>query len=137
MSSFERLLPSSERFPRLPRAAAIESIAKSSATRIQKSIELAKNALLSCQEPEGYWCGDLTSDSTLESDYVLLQLWLHPPAGKSWHPPTANRVEKAARSILHQQLPDGGWNIYPGGPGELNATVKAYTALKLTGVDPG
>ena len=29
--------------------------------------------------------------------------------------------------------PDGGWNIYEGGPSEVNATVKAYFALKLAG----
>jgi squalene-hopene/tetraprenyl-beta-curcumene cyclase len=32
------------------------------------------------------------------------------------------------------QLPDGGWNIYHGGPSEVNATIKAYLALKLAGV---
>jgi squalene-hopene/tetraprenyl-beta-curcumene cyclase len=32
------------------------------------------------------------------------------------------------------QLPDGGWNIYFGGPAEVNATIKAYLALKLAGV---
>ena len=33
-----------------------------------------------------------------------------------------------------EQLPDGGWNIYTGGPAEVNATIKAYLALKLAGV---
>ena len=37
------------------------------------------NYLLSRQSHEGYWWADLTADSTLESDFVLLQLWLHPP----------------------------------------------------------
>ncbi len=32
------------------------------------------------------------------------------------------------------QLPDGGWNIYHGGPSEVNATIKAYLALKLAGI---
>ena len=32
------------------------------------------------------------------------------------------------------QLPDGGWNIYHGGQSEINATIKAYLALKLAGV---
>jgi squalene-hopene/tetraprenyl-beta-curcumene cyclase len=32
------------------------------------------------------------------------------------------------------QLPDGGWNIYHGGPSEVNATIKGYLALKLAGV---
>jgi squalene-hopene/tetraprenyl-beta-curcumene cyclase len=30
-------------------------------------------------------------------------------------------------------LADGGWNIFEGGPSELNATVKAYVALRLAG----
>ncbi|NBX29988.1 squalene--hopene cyclase, partial [bacterium] len=38
--------------------------------------------------------------------------------------------------ILNQQLPDGGWAIYPGGPVDVSASVKAYLALKLTGHDP-
>ena len=37
------------------------------------------------------------------------------------------------RHILKRQLPDGGWNIYYGGPSEVNASVKAYFALKLAG----
>ena len=45
-------------------------------------------------------------------------------------------MEGACRTILLHQLPDGGWNIYPEGPADINATVKAYSALKLAGVDP-
>src|SRR5215471_15903756 len=90
--------------------------------------------LLSRQSPEGYWWADLTADSTLESDFILLQLWLHPPAGREWNPPTRSLIDKALRSILDRQLPDGGFNIYAHGPSELNATIKAYTALKLGGL---
>src|SRR5215469_8718576 len=80
--------------------------------------------LLSRQYPDGYWWADLTADSTLESDFVLLQLWLHPPVDGLWDPPTRRLIEKAAGSILDQQLPDGGFNIYAHGPSELNATIK-------------
>ena len=31
------------------------------------------------QARDGYWCAELTADTTLESDYILFQLWLHPP----------------------------------------------------------
>jgi squalene-hopene/tetraprenyl-beta-curcumene cyclase len=41
---------------------------------------------------------------------------------------------KAVNHILSMQLPDGGWNIYYGGPAEVNATIKAYLALKLAGM---
>ena len=35
-----------------------------------------------------------------------------------------------------RQLPDGGFNIYVEGPSELNATIKAYFALKVAGTAP-
>jgi squalene-hopene/tetraprenyl-beta-curcumene cyclase len=38
-----------------------------------------------------------------------------------------------ARYLLDHQLPEGGWSIYPGGPAEISASVKAYFALKLVG----
>ena len=41
---------------------------------------------------------------------------------------------RAVGSILARQLADGGFNIYPKGPSEINATIKAYCALKLAGV---
>ncbi len=28
---------------------------------------------------DGYWWADLTADTTLESDFILLELWRHPP----------------------------------------------------------
>ena len=45
----------------------------------------------------------------------------------------AQLQRRCVRHILKRQLPDGGWNIYHGGPSEINASVKAYFALKLAG----
>ncbi len=123
--------------------------------------------LAGLQRADGHWCGELTADATLESDFVLFQLWLYPPseAGppglpqgfrpalesgalpqesdsepcgcqKLWRPETWPLIEKAARSILKRQLPDGGFNIYFDGPADVSASVKAYTALKLAGMEP-
>jgi squalene-hopene/tetraprenyl-beta-curcumene cyclase len=104
--------------------------------RMDAAITASANALISLQDAEGWWCGELTADSTLESDYVLLQLWMNQPEPDgSWLPPNPQRIEKACRRILASQLPDGGWNIYAPGPSEVNASVRAYTALKLTGMD--
>ena len=91
--------------------------------------------LLSLQRPEGYWWADLTADTTLESDFILLELWRHPPQNGVWNPPSRPMIERAVRSILARQLPDGGFNIYAHGPSEISATVKAYTSLKLAGLD--
>lgn len=94
----------------------------------------ATEALLARRDESGYWCAELTADSTLESDYILLELWLDPPQDGEWRPRRRDRIDKAARSILARQLPDGGFSIYPGGPADVSATVKAYFALKLSGL---
>jgi squalene-hopene/tetraprenyl-beta-curcumene cyclase len=91
-------------------------------------------ALLGMQSGDGYWWAELTADTTLESDWILLQLWLHPPVGGVWNPPTRPRIDKAVRSILSRQRPDGGFYTYPKGPSDLSASVKGYFALKLAGV---
>src|ERR1039458_695898 len=90
--------------------------------------------LVDLQARDGHWCAELTADTTLESDYVLFQLWLHPPAQGRWNPPTRPLIDKAVRSIFDRQLDDGGFNIYAEGPSEVSASVKAYVALKLAGV---
>ncbi|OLB28953.1 MAG: squalene--hopene cyclase [Acidobacteria bacterium 13_2_20CM_58_27] len=91
-------------------------------------MERGANHLLSLQAEEGYWQGELEADSTLESDYIY---YLH-VLGKA----DPERIAKLANYVRQGQLPDGGWSIYPGGPSELNATCKAYFALKLAGDSP-
>jgi len=86
------------------------------------------------QAADGHWCAELTADTTLESDFILFQLWLYPPRNGRWEPETQALVEKAAESILARQLADGGFNIYVDGPSEVSASVKAYVALKLAGL---
>ncbi len=98
------------------------------AERLEKAIERGANHLLSLQAEEGYWQGELEADSTLESDYIY---YLH-VLGKA----DPERIAKLANYVRQGQLPDGGWSIYPGGPSELNATCKAYFALKLAGDSP-
>src|SRR5271154_635755 len=86
----------------------------------------SQNYLLSIQKPEGYWVGELMVDSTLVSDMVAYHHW-DGSVDQEWE-------RKAINHIFSMQLPDGGWNIYHGGPSEVNATIKAYLALKLAGV---
>ncbi|RLS78528.1 MAG: squalene--hopene cyclase [Planctomycetota bacterium] len=84
--------------------------------------------LIDRQADDGHWRGPLEGDTILESEYLLILAW----AGRLGGPVT----EAAARRILAEQLPEGGWAIYPGGPVDVSASVKAYFALKLTGHDP-
>jgi squalene-hopene/tetraprenyl-beta-curcumene cyclase len=94
----------------------------------------AADHLLGLQHEDGYWCALLTADTTLESDYILLQLWLHAPVNGEWNPPNKAQIQRAVDRILSRQLPDGGFNIYVGGPAEISASVKAYFALKVAGL---
>lgn len=99
-----------------------------SGAKLREVIERSIRYLLSLQKPEGYWIAELEADTTLESDYIF---YLH-LLGKA----APARIAKLANTIRREQLPDGGWSIYAGGPSELNATVKGYFALKLAGDDP-
>src|SRR5580658_3268425 len=100
----------------------------------QQKIQRAADHLLSLQHDDGYWCALLTADTTLESDYILLQLWMYSPVDGIWNPPDRGKIRRAAQRILSKQLPDGGFNIYVKGPSEISASVKAYFALKVAGL---
>src|SRR5205809_1184257 len=94
---------------------------------VSAAVDRAVSLLLSRQALDGHWVGELQGDTILESEYVLLLAFL----GRE----RDERVVKAARYVLDQQLADGGWNNYPGGPAELSVSVKAYFALKVAGHD--
>jgi squalene-hopene/tetraprenyl-beta-curcumene cyclase len=101
-----------------------------------EAIRKASASLLKKQTAEGFWWADLRADSTLESDFILMELWLYPPVNGVWNPPTRPQIDRAVASILARQLEDGGFNIYLNGPSEINASIKAYFALKLAGISP-
>jgi squalene-hopene/tetraprenyl-beta-curcumene cyclase len=82
---------------------------------------------LSRQHPsEGYWVAELEADTTLTSEYLMLRRFLDCV--------DPERERKAVRYLRSAQLPDGGWPIYYGGPSEISASVKAYFALKMSGI---
>src|SRR5215831_4144783 len=95
------------------------------ASRVAAASDAARRFLFSQQHSQGYWCGELEADTTLEADYIILHTLLG----------TVDelRFAKAARYILQHQNPDGGWSIYPGGPSNISASVKSYFGLKLAG----
>jgi squalene-hopene/tetraprenyl-beta-curcumene cyclase len=100
--------------------------AASPRTGFEAAIERSQNYLLGAQKPGGYWVGELMVDVTLVADTIAYHHW-DGKIDQEWQ-------RKAVNHIFSMQLPDGGWNIYLGGPPEVNATVKAYLGLKLAGV---
>ena len=95
------------------------------ASPVERAVSRAVRWFLSAQHRDGYWWGELEADTTLESDYILYLAILGQQESK--------KVPKLAKYVRDRQLPDGGWNIFYGGPSELNATVKAWVALRLAG----
>ncbi len=98
------------------------------ADEVQTALQSCQAHLLDTQHADGYWVGELEGDTILESEYVLLMAFL----GR-------HRDEvciRAGKYLDGHQLESGGWAIYPGGPVDLSASVKAYFALKLVGLDP-
>jgi squalene-hopene/tetraprenyl-beta-curcumene cyclase len=97
-------------------------------TDVAAAIARAQGYLLGIQREDGRWEGELTVDSTLCADYIIYMHW----CGKV----DETLQAKCAAHIRSRQLADGGWNIYVGGPSEVNASVKGYFALKLAGDSP-
>ena len=95
--------------------------------RLEGAIAGAQDWLLGQQASDGHWCAELEGDTILESEYLI---YLH----------FIDRLDpvvirKIANYIRSKVLHEGGWPIYPDGPVDLSASVKAYLALKMAG-DP-
>ncbi len=93
---------------------------------VESSIVRSREYLLSRQHPDGYWSGELEADSMLEADYIFLHTLL-----ESGDP---GRLKRAFTEMMRYQNEDGGWSIYPGGPGNISLSVKCYFACKLMGI---
>jgi squalene-hopene/tetraprenyl-beta-curcumene cyclase len=109
----------------VPRETFRHSSAASILGLAQETIRKSQEYLLGQQKAEGYWVGELIVDSTLVSDVVAFMHWTGDV--------DFNKQSRCVKHLLDRQMPDGGWNTYYRGPSELNATVKAYFALKLAG----
>jgi squalene-hopene/tetraprenyl-beta-curcumene cyclase len=97
-----------------------------STEQIRAAVGATRDWLLNEQQDDGHWVGELEGDTILESEYVLMMAYL----GRH----EEEVCVKACRYLLEQERPEGGWAIYPGGPFDLGASVKAYFALKLVGI---
>ena len=94
----------------MPAAAAWPNSRRDShANRSSTPCERAVDALSAQQAAEGFWCGELTADTTLESDYILLQLWLNQPDESGWNPPT--RAAHRPGGPLDPGAPVAGWRV--------------------------
>ncbi len=91
------------------------------------ALELAREHLLSLQDGEGWWRGELQTNVTMDAEDMLLREFLGIRR--------AEETERTAAWIRSQQRADGTWANFHGGPGELSTTIEAYWALRLAGDD--
>ena len=115
------ILPSLDSSVRRPVVSAV-----SQPDAVDEGIRRSQAWFFNQQHADGYWVAELEADTTLTSEYLMLRRFLDCV--------DPSREDKAVQYLKTMQLPDGGWPIYYGGPAEISASVKAYFALKLSGI---
>ncbi|MER6629817.1 squalene--hopene cyclase [Streptomyces sp. NPDC000987] len=93
-----------------------------------RAVGRATGFLLSRQDAQGWWKGDLETNVTMDAEDLLLRQFLGIRDEATTH--------AAALFIRGEQRPDGTWATFYGGPGELSTTIEAYVALRLAGDAP-
>ncbi len=101
----------------------LKSILNSSEKQFKKLLENQKSKKLK----EGCYVYELEADSTISSEYILLMHYL----GKI----NLKLQDKIVSYLLDKQNQSGGWPLFFDGETDLSASVKAYYALKLSGMN--
>ena len=128
-------------------------------TRVTTAIAAARDHLFSIQHEDGYWCGELEADTTLESDYILLHAllgtsWLlRPSALAGRRLPRLRLLDRlraeARRVVLPQADPDGivrvsstalaqqaaSWPAWISPPGSVACYVQARSHMDCSRYD--
>ncbi|MGA4838520.1 squalene--hopene cyclase [Streptomyces sp. G45] len=94
----------------------------------KRAIQRSTEFLLSRQDPQGWWKGDLETNVTMDAEDLLLRQFLGIR--------DESTTRAAALFIRGEQRDDGTWATFFGGPGELSTTIEAYVALRLAGDAP-
>ena len=93
--------------------------------RAREALARGERHLRGLQDDQGWWWGELESNSTMTAEHVFM---LH----------ALGRLREEDRSGLVAELratqgADGGWAKWHSAPPDLSTTVEAYYALKLLG----
>jgi squalene-hopene/tetraprenyl-beta-curcumene cyclase len=98
------------------------------ATDLDRALDAGVNRLLELQEPGGWWVGELESNVTMTAQHVFLHHFLRTLDD--------DVLRRCVNELLARRRPDGTWAIYWGGEPNLDATIEAYAALRLAGLEP-
>ncbi len=97
-------------------------------SEVEDAVLKGRDALLSLQQAEDYWCFELEADCTIPAEYILMMHYL-------------GEIDEElqmdlARYLRQNQGEDGGWPLFRGGVLDVSCSVKVYYALKLAGDSP-
>jgi squalene-hopene/tetraprenyl-beta-curcumene cyclase len=96
--------------------------------RLDVAIDRAQRSLIALQNPEGYWLAPLEANAETNAEFIIFSHFMGA---------VDNELEARLASYLFDlQQPDGSWNLFPGGEGDLSTSIEAYFALKLTNAKP-
>ena len=93
--------------------------------KIKNIINHCKKKILAEQKKDGHWVYELEADTTIPSEYILMNHFLG----------IKEEIleKKLAIYIKKKQNYDGGWPLFWNGESNISTSVKAYYALKLAG----
>lgn len=96
------------------------------APALRESVHRGREKLASLQQPDGHWRALLETDVTITAEFLL--------ACRHLGRVDEARERKIVNYLAARQHADGAWRIHPGGQPSLDATIKAYAAMKAAGV---
>ena len=104
-----------------------QPVAPSDNVEVRAALASARRHLLGLQHRDGYWWGELESNSSIAAEQVFLLQILG----------VGSEMDRRGlrEELLTTQQDDGGWANWFGGPTELSTSVEAYYALKLLGLN--
>src|SRR6185503_10323622 len=95
---------------------------------VRNAIVRTRQLLISQQQDDGTWLGRQSADVSLASQHIFLLTYRKRD--------DAELIQQCAATIVQAQQEDGGWSLAPNAPSDVSASVQAYFALKLAGLDP-
>jgi squalene-hopene/tetraprenyl-beta-curcumene cyclase len=97
-------------------------------TELDRALDAGVERLLALQAPGGWWVDELESNVTMTAQWLFVLEFLRLR--------DEDTTRRLADELLARQRPDGLWSIYWEGDPDRDATLEAYAALRLAGLEP-
>src|SRR5207302_1038581 len=99
----------------------------------QDLVGLAREAALRARDfayrirkPDGHWCAELESNTTVTAEYVFMNQALGLDLG--------SKRDGLVHYFFRQQKTDGSWGLATNHRGDVSTTAETYLALRILGV---